>query len=126
MRVRSVASAGAALLLAACTSGQTFIDGYPVGDLARCEDGCRQEIAFASKWLDREYPAHPELDRVEIHLTDYRTRDGGRILMTRSGGGTEIAVFVFIDGSRAAVQVGCGVGVDPTMCFTQPPSSFDL
>lgn len=77
-------------------------------------------------WLERERPTHPILDRVEIHVPDYRTGDGRKILLTRSGGGTYIAVFVFVDGTLAAVQVGCGVGIDPTMCFTAPPSSFGL
>ena len=126
MRLVTLTTAIAAFLLAGCSGGRTFIDGYPIGELARCDDGCLREIGFAADWLDRERPGHPEVTRIEIHLTDYRTREGGRILMTRSGGATSIAVIVFADGSLGAVQVGCGVGVDPTMCFTAPPSSFDL
>ena len=105
---------------AACTTGQTFVDGYPVGEPFTCPSGCAREIATAIHWLDRTRPDHPVLDGVELHEPDYRTPTGGRLLTTRSGS-MFVAVFRFGDGSRGAVQVGCGIGVDPNPCYTSPP-----
>jgi hypothetical protein len=121
VRLPLLAAAFATLVGTGCVGSQVVIDGYPIGEMAPCADAdCSREIATAVRWLDRVAPDHPEIDHVELHLPDYRSPTGSRYLMTRSGGRTVVAVLAFADGSRRAVQVGCGIGVSP-VCFTAPP-----
>jgi hypothetical protein len=102
----------------------TVVDGYPLGTRAGCADGCPLFDAAASTWLDTTVPAHAAIDRIELFVPDYRDSEGNTILMTRSGGTDYIAVIHLADGSIRAIQVGCGVGVDPDRCFTSPPRTI--
>jgi hypothetical protein len=99
----------------------TIVDGYPLGTRAGCADGCPRFIAAASAWLDSAVPGHAAIDHIELFVPDYRDSEGNTILMNRSGGTDFIAVIHLADGTTRAIQVGCGVGVDPDRCFTSPP-----
>ena len=54
---------------------------------------------------------------VEVRFHGAVDDQGRHILLTRSGGGTYVAVVTFGDGSAVAVLVGCGIGVDTRACF---------
>jgi hypothetical protein len=100
------------------------VDGYPLGVRAGCADGCPRFNAAASAWLDSAVPGHAAIDRIELFVPDYRDSEGNRILMNRSGGTDFIAVIHLADGSTRAIQVGCGVGIDPDRCFTSAPMTI--
>ena len=102
----------------------TVIDGYPLGTRAGCADGCPRFIAAASAWLDTAAPGHAGIDRIELFVPDYRDSQGNTILTTRSGGADFIAVIHLVDDSVRAIQVGCGVGIDPERCFTSAPMTI--
>lgn len=102
----------------------TVVDGYPIGVPARCADGCPLFRDAASAWLDTAHPGHSRVDRIDLFVPNYRDRDGNVILMNRSGGTDYIAVIHLADGSVRAIQVGCGVGIDPERCFTSQPMTF--
>lgn len=59
---------------------------------------------------------------IEAYVPDYRTADGQRLLMTRSGGSDLIIVMRLEDGSVRAAYVACGAGVEPDLCFLGPPT----
>ncbi len=135
--VRGVVALGVlALGVVACQAGippQTFIDGLPVGDRATwgvrdgdratwgVRDGDRfSEVALAD--LDSSEPDHPPVVAIEAYTPDYRTADGQRLLLVRSGGNDLIVVLRLEDGSVRAVYVGCGAGVEPDRCFLGPPA----
>jgi hypothetical protein len=121
----AAAAALVAALLGGCSRpGPVLINGYPVGEPARCDDGCARLREFATSWLDRSEPDHPPLDRIDVHVPDYRSKNGDRILLTGSGGASYIAVFVFENGSLSAVRVACGIGPDPWPCLASPPMHF--
>jgi hypothetical protein len=102
----------------------TVVDGYPLGSRAACDDGCPRFNAAATAWLDTAIPGHAAIDRIELFVPDYRDSEGNTILMTRSGGADVIAVLHLADGSTRAIQVGCGVGIDPDRCFTSAPMTI--
>jgi hypothetical protein len=92
----------------------TFYPGQMVpceGNVEHCDDVLAEVEAFV-KDHDRERGA---LSSITLHAPT--TADGHGVIM-RSGGGTWIAVVIFGDGSRTAVMVGCGVGIDTDMCFS--------
>ena len=99
----------------------TVVDGYPLGEPAKCADRCPLFRDTASAWLDTTLPGHAKVDRIELFVPNYRDAAGNLILMTRSGGTDYIAVIHLADGSVRATQVGCGVGVDQNRCSTSPP-----
>jgi hypothetical protein len=79
---------------------------------------CADLTAEIARWAARTVPELGQPDAVTFHGA---IDDAGRhILLTRSGGGTWIAVVAWVDGTRRAVLVGCGVGVDPNRCFSEP------
>lgn len=98
----------------------TVIDGYPIGQPAACADACPKFAAAASAWLDTTFPGHGPIDRIELFEPDCRDANGNLILTTRSGGRDYIAV-IHADARVRAIQVGCGVGIDPDRCFTSSP-----
>jgi len=102
----------------------TFVDGYPLGAGANCAESCPRFMAAASAWLDTAAPGHAAIDRIELFVPDYRYAEVNQILVTRSGGTDYIAVIHLGDGSTRAIQVGCGVGVDPERCFTSAPMTI--
>jgi hypothetical protein len=102
----------------------TVVDGYPLGTRARCADGCPRFIAAARAWLDSAVTGHAAIDRIELFVPDYRDAEGNTIVMARSGGTDYIAVIHLADGTTRAVQVGCGVGIDPDRCFTSAPMTI--
>ncbi len=125
--VRGIAAFGLlALGIIACQEGippQTFIDGLPVGDRATwgVREGDRfSEVALAE--LDSREPNHAPVVAIEPYVPDYRTADGQRLLLTRSGGYDLVIVLRLEDGSVRAVYVGCGAGVEPDRCFVGPPT----
>lgn len=99
----------------------TIVDGYPLGTRPGCPDGCPRFIAAASAWLETAVPSHAPVDQIELFVPAYRDSAGNTILMNRSGGTDYVAVIHLEDGKVRAIQVGCGVGVDPDRCFTTPP-----
>jgi hypothetical protein len=100
------------------------VDGYPLGSPAACADGCPRFNAAASAWLDTAAPGHAAIDRIELFVPDYRDSAGNQILTTRSGGTDYIAVLHLADGTVRAIQVGCGIGIDPERCFTSAPMTI--
>jgi hypothetical protein len=107
------------VLLAACsvapTGGPPVVDGYPLGEIATCEDGCQRFVDAGSQWLDREAPGHRQVVSVEVRWL------GTPILLTRSGGNGDFVVVLHLDdGSMRAIFVLCGVGLDHDQCFTMP------
>ena len=102
----------------------TVVDGYPLGTRVDCADGCPRFIAAASAWLDTAVAGHAAIDHIELFVPDYRDPQGNTIVMTRSGGTDFIAVIHLADGSVRAIQVGCGVGIDPERCFTSAPMTI--
>jgi hypothetical protein len=99
----------------------TVVDGYPLGQRADCADGCPRFNAAASAWLDSAVPGHAAIADLELFVPDYRDSAGNQILISRSGGTDYVAVIHLTDGLIRAIQVGCGVGVDPDRCFTSAP-----
>ena len=102
----------------------TVVDGYPLGREAPCDHGCPRFTAAASAWLDAAAPGHAAIDHIELFVPDYRDSAGNQILTTRSGGTDYIAVVHLAEGSVRAIQVGCGVGIDPDRCFTSAPMTI--
>jgi hypothetical protein len=102
-------------------STPTVIDGYPIGAPASCADGCPLFVDAATQWLDTAAPGHAAVDRIELFQPDYRDANGNLLLTTRSGGRDYIAVIGLADGTVRAIEVGCGVGIEPDQCFTKPP-----
>jgi hypothetical protein len=79
---------------------------------------CGDLTAEIARWAARTVPELGEPASVTFHGA---IDDAGRhILLTRSGGGTWVAVVSWPGGTRRAVLVGCGVGVDPNPCFSEP------
>jgi hypothetical protein len=100
------------------------IDGYPIGAAASCADGCPLFVNAARAWLDTATPVHAAVDRIDLFQPDYRDSQGHLLLTTRSGGRDYIAVIHLADGAVRAIEVGCGVGIEPEQCFTKPPMTI--
>jgi hypothetical protein len=99
----------------------TVVDGYPIGAPASCADRCPRFINAAAAWLDAAAPGHAAVGRIDLFEPDYHDANGNVLLTTRSGGRDYIAVIHLADGTIRAIEVGCGVGIDPELCFTKPP-----
>jgi hypothetical protein len=112
------------LLLAACSRidpAPEILDGLSVGVAASCGacdapqtapscGGCEPIAALAVRHVDETWPGHPEIGTMSFHGESwYPGANGERILRTRSGT-VVIAVVSFVDGSRHAVEIYCGVG----------------
>jgi hypothetical protein len=91
----------------------TVVDGYPIGEAAGCADRCALFSAEASRWLDMDVPSHATIERIELFVPDYRDPRGDRIIVNGSGGTQYVAVMHLADGTVRAIEVGCGVGIDP-------------
>lgn len=120
--VRGIAAFGVlALGIIACQSGlpaPTFVDGWPIGETVACGvRDCGPFFDFAVADLDTSEPDHAPIVAIEAYVPDFRTWDGQRLLLTRSGGSDLIIVLRLEDGSVRAAFVGCGVGVEPFRCF---------
>ena len=102
----------------------TVVDGYPIGEAARCANRCALFSAEASRWLDINVPGHATIERIELFVPDYRDSRGNRVLVNGSGGTQYIAVMHLAGGAVRAIEVGCGVGIDPSRCSTSPPRRF--
>jgi hypothetical protein len=120
---RRLAAIGGLLLglamIAGCAlepdSGPAVIGGYPIGDIASCQDGCGRFIGAAVAWLDQVAPGHPPVVAAEAR------RLGIDVLMTRSGDNGDFVVLLRLDdGSTRVTFVMCGVGIDPDRCSTMP------
>jgi hypothetical protein len=102
-------------------STHTVIEGFPLGAPAACSDSCQRFSEAAAAWLDRVAPGHALVSRIELFEPDYRDANGNLLLTTRSGGRDYIAVIHLADGSARAIEVGCGMGIHPEMCFEKQP-----
>jgi hypothetical protein len=118
-RLRTGLTIGLIALSGLACAGQTFVDGLPIGDRV---EGDARFTEFALAALDGEDPDHAPMSSVEMYVPDYRNRAGEKVLVTRGGGGSDrIVVLNLSDGSRRALYVACGVGLDEGMCFLGPP-----
>ena len=97
------------------------IDGYPIGPAAQCGDQCTRLTATVSGWLDVSAPRHSPVERIDLFDPDYRDSNGNQIIADGSGGRAVIAVIHLADGTQRAIQVTCGVGIDPNACLTSAP-----
>jgi hypothetical protein len=100
------------------------VDGYPFGGPADCKASgsqCALYVAEAERWLDSIVPGHAAVSDVEAYLPDYRNAEGSQLIADGSGGRSLIMVLTLADGSIRAVQVQCGIGVQPELCTTQLP-----
>jgi hypothetical protein len=102
-------------------STHTVIDGYPIGRATSCGDECQRLTDAAAAWLDTAAPGHAKVDRIDLFEPDYRDASGHLLLTSGSGGPTSIAVFYLANGTVRAIEVGCGVGIEPDQCFTKQP-----
>ncbi|HEY8988579.1 MAG TPA: hypothetical protein VIM39_06120 [Candidatus Limnocylindrales bacterium] len=55
-------------------------------------------------------------------MPDYRNAQGSFLIADGSGGKTYILVLALADGTVRAVQVTCGIGIEPDMCQSAPPT----
>lgn len=115
------------LLLVAGCNGQTFVDGYPIGE-RRCSDAetaewlnvhgrswCDTFKNFARQSLDMVAPEHAQVVTVDVYNPGY-----GEILALRSGGSDLVVVLRLADDSVRSFYVGCGMGADNERCFFDP------
>ena len=117
-----IAAIGAAWLgIVQVTLPPPVIDGYPIGLPAQCGDTCARATATASGWLDASAPRHAPVERIELFDPDYRDANGNYIIADGSGGHAVIAVIHLADGTVRAIQVTCGIGIDPNACITSAP-----
>jgi hypothetical protein len=95
-------------------------DEIPCARLSDCDDYLAEVAGFMREQESGRGPAS------SVTLHGIVTADGDDAIITRSGGGTLIAVATFADGSRVAVVVGCGVGVAVERCASSNgPHSHD-
>ena len=130
--VGAVLAAVVAVGLVACDSTTDTTSGSPVDPtlvvagpgsslypgqeyLCSAQMRCADMRAEIERWAAASPEDHGAIIAVTFHgaLDD----QGRHILLTRSGGGTYVAVVTFGDGSTVAVLVGCGIGVDTKACF---------
>jgi hypothetical protein len=121
-----------ALLTSACGILQPAVDStlavsfpeggrdlYPGATIACDQTGrCDDYLAEVRRWAARTSAGRGDPASITFH--EVADSSGQGLVMTRSGGGTWIAVVTFRDGSRAAALVGCGVGIDMERCFSSP------
>jgi len=107
----------------ACSVGppQRQIDGYPIGALATCEARCELYYAEARSWLDGVAPSHAEVAQVQAYVPDYRNAQGSFLIADGSGGQAYVMVLALTDGTVRAVQVVCGIGIEPDTCQSGLP-----
>jgi hypothetical protein len=111
-------------LLAGCgwfDEAPPIVDGLSVGaalDCGACDQpntsdhcgACESIATLARRHLDETFPGHPGISSLTFHREGwYPGPSGEKILNTRSGS-LVVALAVFVDGSRHAVSVYCGVG----------------
>jgi hypothetical protein len=124
---RRIADAVAALLLAVLVIGcsvddrPVIIDGLSLGGVAGCgscdqpntSDGCGacESIAtIAARHLEDDYPGHPEVLATACYREGWYAGPKGETLLNARSESLTVAVVTFVDGSRHAVSVSCGVG----------------
>ena len=86
----------------------------PCEPTMRCHD-LRAEI---DRWAARAAPEQRPI--LDIAFYTFVDEAGQSIIMTRSGGGTYLAIVTFGGGEQIGLKVGCGIGVDPKACFASP------
>jgi hypothetical protein len=93
--------------------GEPLYPGHQVG----CDvvDHCQNVLAEIDAFLAEHDPGQGPAASVTLHMP---TSAEGPRAMNRSGGGTWMAIITFGDGSRTALMVGCGVGIEPGRCFS--------
>jgi hypothetical protein len=94
-------------------NGPLLYPGHHVG----CDvtGDCENVLAEVEAFFAEYEPDKGPTASVTIHTP--ATADGPAAI-TRSGGGTWMAIVTFGDGSPTALLVGCGVGVEPGGCFS--------
>jgi hypothetical protein len=101
---------------------QRQIEGYPIGAPATCEARCELYYAEARSWLDGVAPSHAAIAQVQAYLPDYRNAQGSFLIADGSGGHAYVMVLALTDGTVRAVQVVCGIGIEPDICQSAPPT----
>ncbi|HEX2753991.1 MAG TPA: hypothetical protein VHM48_00920 [Candidatus Limnocylindrales bacterium] len=98
-----------------------ILDGLSIGADAGCGacdapdtsancGACESIATLAVRHVDETWPDHPEIGTMSFHRESwYPGENGERILHTRSGS-LVVAVVTFVDGTRHAASVYCGVG----------------
>jgi len=106
------------------------IDGWPIGTEVDCATraDCRVLLSLARDRLDARDPGHAAVARVTLRHegTPVDPATGDRILLTRSGGAPDVAVFELEDGTVTAIGVGYpGISREPMAFDTgpQPPAA---
>jgi hypothetical protein len=79
---------------------------------------CRELRAEIDRWAARAAPDHGPIVEVSFHT--FVDDAGQSIIMTRSGGGTYLAIVTFGGGEQIGLKVGCGIGIDADACFASP------
>jgi hypothetical protein len=112
------------LLLSACSlldPPPEILDGLSIGasaDCGACElpetsancGACESYRTIAIRHVEESWPAHPEIAALSFHGESwYPGENGEKVLQARSGF-LIVAVVTFVDGTRHAVPVYCGVG----------------
>jgi len=112
------------LLLVACSlldPQPEILDGLSIGAGAGCGacdtpdtsagcGACESIAVLARRHVDETWPGHPGIGTMSFHREGwYPGENGEKILHTRSGS-LVVAVVTFVDGTRHAVPVYCGVG----------------
>jgi hypothetical protein len=121
---RVVALVALALFLGACNLIERppeILDGLSIGDSAGCGacdepqtspncGACEPITVLAMRHIDQTWPGHAEIGTLSFHRESwYPGANGEKILHTRSGS-LVVAVVSFVDGTRHAVAIYCGVG----------------
>ena len=78
--------------------------------------------AEARSWLDGVAPSHAAIAQVQAYLPDYRNAQGSFLIADGSGGHAYVMVLALTDGTVRAVQVVCGIGIEPDICQSAPPT----
>lgn len=92
---------------------------YPLGEPADCGGGrCTQFIEFATASV-----GFANVVSAQVFHPDFRGPNGEHVLMTRSGGENLVVVLTLDGGATVSFYVGCGVGINPDICFiAEPPA----
>ena len=106
-------------------TGDRVVDGWPIGAPLACEDAkrCQALTLVAREGFDEHYAGHAEIVDFGLYtegaLIDPKT--GDKILMNRSGGCCDVALFRLADGTEHALGVGYpGISTTP-MAFPEGP-----
>ena len=78
--------------------------------------GSFKELPSWRRLLSVRFPSTLRKTRrpvMDVSFLEFVDESGGKVLITRSGGGTWLAVVTLADGGRIGLTVGCGIGISP-------------